>query len=248
MAGVIGLIPAHAGKTRRRSRARRPRGAHPRSRGENGVWATSRSRRRGSSPLTRGKLIGQARTQLRHRLIPAHAGKTSSHWSTNIERTAHPRSRGENLGVPAPRVNTAGSSPLTRGKRTAEAVQVLCQGLIPAHAGKTWRRIVWASLRSALPRSRGENARMSVAVTDSGGSSPLTRGKQQQSSLQFRTVRLIPAHAGKTVLFFGASSAVTAHPRSRGENDAVSGRSSASRGSSPLTRGKHQSSLQFLSL
>ena len=51
-----GLIPAHAGKTRRTVRRSPVSRAHPRSRGENalvgypGAWLT------GSSPLTRGKL------------------------------------------------------------------------------------------------------------------------------------------------------------------------------------------------
>ena len=50
-----GLIPAHAGKTSRRGRDQHEGGAHPRSRGENiAPWSRS-TRRRGSSPLTRGK-------------------------------------------------------------------------------------------------------------------------------------------------------------------------------------------------
>ena len=51
-----GLIPAHAGKTRRRRRARRGRRAHPRSRGENMKKADAEALKQGSSPLTRGKL------------------------------------------------------------------------------------------------------------------------------------------------------------------------------------------------
>ena len=51
----LGLIPAHAGKTRRSRRARRGRRAHPRSRGENNVVLTSPRTGKGSSPLTRGK-------------------------------------------------------------------------------------------------------------------------------------------------------------------------------------------------
>ena len=50
-----GLIPAHAGKTPRRPPTRPPPAAHPRSRGENRRSRPSHLRRRGSSPLTRGK-------------------------------------------------------------------------------------------------------------------------------------------------------------------------------------------------
>ena len=72
----LGLIPAHAGKTRSAGEAGgRPR-AHPRSRGENYAQVGMCISCRGSSPLTRGK---PCRWPLRHRakgLIPAHAGKT----------------------------------------------------------------------------------------------------------------------------------------------------------------------------
>ena len=77
---MVGLIPAHAGKTPRRRRGGWTSGAHPRSRGEN----------------TSELLLCWAR----ERLIPAHAGKTRR--SRRIWRSsgAHPRSRGENILIP----------------------------------------------------------------------------------------------------------------------------------------------------
>ena len=51
-------------------------------------------------------------------------------------------------------------------------------------------------------------------------------------------MRLIPAHAGKTVVYCLPSSAVAAHPRSRGENLVGLNRGPELGGSSPLTRGK----------
>ena len=51
----LGLIPAHAGKTRRGRRRRRSARAHPRSRGENTIAFDREKAARGSSPLTRGK-------------------------------------------------------------------------------------------------------------------------------------------------------------------------------------------------
>ena len=50
---------------------------------------------------------------------------------------------------------------------------------------------------------------------------------------------LIPAHAGKTSVPRLASSPMTAHPRSRGENSSRSWSRPGTMGSSPLTRGKH---------
>ena len=70
------LIPAHAGKTRPRSRRYGTSRAHPRSRGENWLSAPLRVVQEGSSPLTRGK-HAQERARVYHGgLIPAHAGKT----------------------------------------------------------------------------------------------------------------------------------------------------------------------------
>ena len=51
---------------------------------------------RGSSPLTRGKRLHQDPFVMTVRLIPAHAGKTSTAVSTMTVPGAHPRSRGEN--------------------------------------------------------------------------------------------------------------------------------------------------------
>ena len=72
----MGLIPAHAGKTRPCCSRTPPYGAHPRSRGEN---------------------LGRVGRVLPVRgLIPAHAGKTSCTSPSPYEASAHPRSRGEN--------------------------------------------------------------------------------------------------------------------------------------------------------
>ena len=53
-------------------------------------------------------------------------------------------------------------------------------------------------------------------------------------------VRLIPAHAGKTFAAALPRPLVTAHPRSRGENDNQLPSKEVQAGSSPLTRGKRE--------
>ena len=93
-----GLIPAHAGKTMTAIDARACRGAHPRSRGENGFIVNSKSDHWGSSPLTRGKRAKITSSPTYKGLIPAHAGKTGRCHRRGSRRTAHPRSRGENGG------------------------------------------------------------------------------------------------------------------------------------------------------
>ena len=73
---MMGLIPAHAGKTDASPMRWNRHEAHPRSRGEN-IQASSPSRvHAGSSPLTRGKLKLIDPTGALNGLIPAHAGKT----------------------------------------------------------------------------------------------------------------------------------------------------------------------------
>ena len=91
-----GLIPAHAGKTTRCAFCSLVVAAHPRSRGENHSAARLKRRRRGSSPLTRGKPGRVNRVRRRGGLIPAHAGKTWLLRACFGLSGAHPRSRGEN--------------------------------------------------------------------------------------------------------------------------------------------------------
>ena len=73
---------------------------------------------------------------------------------------------------------------------------------------------------------------------DALGSSPLTRGKRFGVGAGLRLVRLIPAHAGKTISEHANSDPAQAHPRSRGENGRRSRYQVSTTGSSPLTRGK----------
>ena len=93
----VGLIPAHAGKTRRTVRRGASAWAHPRSRGENQPVVQPGRLSRGSSPLTRGKrALSEGRPQCAG-LIPAHAGKTDTGGVSTYGHGAHPRSRGENM-------------------------------------------------------------------------------------------------------------------------------------------------------
>ena len=131
-----------------------------------------------------------------------------------------------------------GSSPLTRGKRGNCGQGTLVQGLIPAHAGKTLRPPLASTPTTAHPRSRGENGRPIASHARNTGSSPLTRGKRHHIRIIPLTHGLIPAHAGKTPWYTLRQKVAAAHPRSRGENDAIQFDLEFSAGSSPLTRGK----------
>ena len=235
---ILRLIPAHAGKTLQVHRARWQPRAHPRSRGENPAPKPGGLGRIGSSPLTRGKPKEELCTALKARLIPAHAGKTAPPPPRGTTRPAHPRSRGENLKNAIESVKTAGSSPLTRGKPLEERRALLSGRLIPAHAGKTPRCLGQRLVPAAHPRSRGENTDLGKRDARHVGSSPLTRGKRVRGLTLVGLNRLIPAHAGKTILLYSAYAPDRAHPRSRGENFAMPRQPWPVTGSSPLTRGK----------
>ena len=153
-------------------------------------------------------------------------------------RAAHPRSRGENALCCAGVGEYPGSSPLTRGKHVQESRGLAPSRLIPAHAGKTGSLLRCAGRDSAHPRSRGENERVQNCHRPFTGSSPLTRGKLQAIVPIIASVRLIPAHAGKTTLTVLSATSRKAHPRSRGENSVADTEIATHRGSSPLTRGK----------
>ena len=172
----------------------------------------------GSSPLTRGKRPYQVPFQIRLGLIPAHAGKTATRWVAACARRAHPRSRGENVRLSHSAVNGAGSSPLTRGKRSSTILTHRTRRLIPAHAGKTARMMARGRRAGAHPRSRGENVTVLPQQSSQPGSSPLTRGKLKHDTPLNEAPRLIPAHAGKTYLHYTSGTMYRAHPRSRGEN------------------------------
>ena len=145
----------------------------------------------------RGKL-GLIGDHGRHvRLIPAHAGKTSS-FSWLLRRSAaYPRSRGENILRASDKGVDPGSSPLTRGKHDAGYARRPGLRLIPAHAGKTCIGGCATVLCRAHPRSRGENHSVREGNTHTQGSSPLTRGKHPGRPHRGQGHRFIPAHAGK---------------------------------------------------
>ena len=192
----------------------------------------------GSSPLTRGKPGAGLELDLRPRLIPAHAGKTSSPPSWEPGRAAHPRSRGENFLIANVERKVDGSSPLTRGKHQTDRVRIHSRGLIPAHAGKTVAIEGGSLTYKAHPRSRGENAGVGELAERGAGSSPLTRGKRDRIGSCRYEARLIPAHAGKTLCRGWHCHGRGAHPRSRGENSPCTTSWLIRLGSSPLTRGK----------
>ena len=131
------LIPACAGKTRRRRGGGPGRTAHPRVCGENDPIVLPERLLQGSSPRVRGKHWDWAVPGAGCGLIPACAGKTAPDRLDHQERSAHPRVCGENDLAGADSQAEWGSSPRVRGKRRPHPRLRSPVGLIPACAGKT---------------------------------------------------------------------------------------------------------------
>ena len=172
----------------------------------------------GSSPRMRGKLRVHNSYNSHERLIPAHAGKTEPCSRPSRHLRAHPRACGENPVADSRELLEVGSSPRMRGKPFRLCEQTFCDGLIPAHAGKTCRlRVAWLTVW-AHPRACGENVVCKFGETCSKGSSPRMRGKPREALACSFGGRLIPAHAGKTSGTLVDSNVGPAHPRACGEN------------------------------
>ena len=125
-----------------------------------------------------------------------------------------------------------------RGKPQRTKRTVIRMGLIPAHAGKTFRRGRWGWAGGAHPRACGENRLRRTMSRGGYGSSPRMRGKPPSFAPRRTESGLIPAHAGKTTSAATCHNRNGAHPRACGENPRPLRSSVTSRGSSPRMRGK----------
>ena len=193
-----GLIPAHAGSTRLSRPTTCLRTAHPRSRGVDIKVLSNKSAFEGSSPLTRGRRLLRGRSGQGCGLIPAHAGSTSPLPRGQFFSWAHPRSRGVDWYSVDGLRKARGSSPLTRGRLSTARIMSMVGRLIPAHAGSTCHCLGDGPSSGAHPRSRGVDLAAISQQRKNRGSSPLTRGRPKAGGLDWKSLRLIPAHAGST--------------------------------------------------
>ena len=192
---------------------------HPRSRGEHCFCTVTRTATIGSSPLTRGARVVFVPPAQPIRIIPAHAGSTSGHLWVAFNQPDHPRSRGEHTGWWRVVGSRVGSSPLTRGAPVKPRLVSTFQRIIPAHAGSTSLMAVSFDPPADHPRSRGEHGGWARWLYLAQGSSPLTRGAPGLSQAFDAIGRIIPAHAGSTLVNVLAGTGLRDHPRSRGEHD-----------------------------
>ena len=129
------IIPARAGFTPRRSRARTTMQDHPRSRGVYFPWGRARRSGPGSSPLARGLHFILLCLAADAGIIPARAGFTAVDWDGECA--------------------SDGSSPLARGLRYPGDADSGEDRIIPARAGFTSQRSSASRWTQDHPRSRG---------------------------------------------------------------------------------------------
>ena len=110
------ITPAHAGKTRARSRFSGTAPDHPRACGENFPHLLTLHHNLGSPPRMRGKHRLERALDDMARITPAHAGKTLHSLSENPAPADHPRACGENSGQSRHADTMGGSPPRMRGK------------------------------------------------------------------------------------------------------------------------------------
>ena len=236
-AAGIRIIPARAGFTRPETADRRPQGDHPRSRGVyNGkpartTWAG------GSSPLARGLLGLATIADTQWRIIPARAGFTMGAWRSRPRTPDHPRSRGVYRAERIEDDEEFGSSPLARGLLLAEHPHREEDGIIPARAGFTRRRLRRRRRSRDHPRSRGVYTLTATGLGEQQGSSPLARGLPHRHRPRLPAGRIIPARAGFTHYEPDHHHCHADHPRSRGVYALRKLLKASDGGSSPLARG-----------
>ena len=151
----------------------------------------------------------------------------------------YPRSRGDDTQSAVLLRAVIGLSPLARGRRALQGVDVLLVRTIPARAGTTDSRTRTASKSPDYPRSRGDDRSSSSLPTPSGGLSPLARGRRSGRTDVGLHPGTIPARAGTTESLRPPRALPGDYPRSRGDDFSGADSEPTACGLSPLARGRH---------
>ena len=125
-----------------------------------------------------------------------------------------------------------------RGKHVRPSRSPDLRRIIPAHAGQTMAMVKRIISRSDHPRACGANLNHITDLTLWFGSSPRMRGKRLHFRARTGQRRIIPAHAGQTVMPLAESCPNPDHPRACGANPQLFTDTDFMFGSSPRMRGK----------
>ena len=103
------------------------------------------------------------------------------------------------------------------GTGTRDCIDDLAQGIIPACAGNSFRKLSVVLLRRDHPRVCGEQLPLSYALLSFKGSSPRVRGTDK-ADIKYRTILgIIPACAGNSNASLIKKYQRRDHPRVCGE-------------------------------
>ena len=149
----------------------------------------------------------------------------------------HPRIRGEHSNWSILASYGQGSSPHTRGARSAAGRSGRRSGIIPAYAGSTIAGVLITGVLPDHPRIRGEHPAGRLRKIRVRGSSPHTRGAHGDAAGGRHRLGIIPAYAGSTGSPTTPNTCSADHPRIRGEHGAAEALTNVLDGSSPHTRG-----------
>ena len=192
------IIPAHAGQTNACDSSASSCPDHPRACGANIISAAFYFAYFGSSPRMRGKHGTIKHAADPDRIIPAHAGQTTSPPGRSPASPDHPRACGANTSTRSAYSTLVGSSPRMRGKLGFGSTRQCRPRIIPAHAGQTDDAVFSMLRHPDHPRACGANSRSKNLNPRRLGSSPRMRGKRQLCDTRHLRLRIIPAHAGQT--------------------------------------------------
>ena len=149
----------------------------------------------------------------------------------------HPRGCGEHKRAMLSQTTTEGSSPRMRGAHDGRTGHIPPFGIIPADAGSTTIPCLSRRTCQDHPRGCGEHKQGHYAYYSNRGSSPRMRGALGWIVTGIMLVGIIPADAGSTIYWNGASSTSKDHPRGCGEHELNCIQPTKPTGSSPRMRG-----------
>ena len=194
-----GIIPAHAGLTRRGPSSAAGRKDHPRACGAHPFFDPELPLDLGSSPRMRGSLTAMRTTLMQPGIIPAHAGLTIGVEAAWLVWRDHPRACGAHFENPSQMCYNRGSSPRMRGSPGRQVSVQEFTGIIPAHAGLTYFPWNIDYRGRDHPRACGAHSYVVHGSNGMEGSSPRMRGSHRRQSHTHLDQRIIPAHAGLTL-------------------------------------------------
>ena len=137
---LLGITPAHAGKSLPAVLKCPPTRDHPRVCGEKRRVRSWRALLLGSPPRMRGKVVLSSENPLCRGITPAYAGKRVSRSPAKTGAWNHPRVCGEKAFGCRRCTFPQGSPPRMRGKGSRMTRATSMVGITPACAGKSARR------------------------------------------------------------------------------------------------------------